>query len=77
MFEAEDELGAAGVEVAGEEVAGEEVAGEEVAGVEVGAAELGFSVSVTGHTVVPMTTVSVVTWPTGQSVTVGGHEVTV
>jgi len=65
VFEADDELGPAGVEVAGVEVAG-----VEVAGVEVGAVELGFSVSVTGHTVVPMTTVSVVTWPRGQSVTV-------
>lgn len=34
--------------------------------------------STTGQTVVPMTTVSVVTWPkAGQLVTVGAHEVTV
>ena len=35
------------------------------------------SASVTGHTVVLMATTSVVTDPTGQSVTVGGHLVTV
>jgi hypothetical protein len=34
----------------------------------------GISVSVTGQTVTPMETVSVVTWPTGHSVTVGAQE---
>ena len=38
---------------------------------------VGFWVSVTGQTVVPTTTVSVVTWPTGQLVTVSAHDVTV
>ena len=33
--------------------------------------------AVTGHTVVLMATTTVVTWPTGQFVTVGGHLVTV
>lgn len=35
------------------------------------------SVSVTGQMVVPMTIVSVVTWPTGHLVTVGAQEVMV
>jgi len=43
--------------------------------VEVGPA--GLLVSVTGQIVVPMVMISVVTWPRGQFVTVGGHEVMV
>ena len=36
-----------------------------------------FSVAVTGHQVVYRVTTSVVTWPTGQLVTVGAQEVMV
>lgn len=53
------------------------VVDREELGAVVGVVELDTPVSVTGQTVVPMTIVSVVTWPTGQFVTVDGQDVTV